>query len=393
MPNVLVNDRPLLQPTAGIGIYLRNILANWPAGSDVRLTGFWRPGLDRDSLIPPPGPLGPLTWTRLPDLPWSRIAGRRWPWAVRRVGQKVNQWQFRRRFRAGGHDCSWEPNHLAIPTGGPTVTTVHDLSVLERPQWHPADRVAYWKAQLDASLACTTRWIADSAFTARRMTALLSIDAAKITTIPLAGRPLDYPSREDLPARLAALGAPAAVGESNRYFLHLGTLEPRKNIKFLLDAYALLPQSLRKTCPLVLAGGIGWGGAADFEALTQHPIAGEVFWAGYVSDTAAAVLLAGAAALLTPSHYEGFGLPILEAFGCGTPVICSGCDAFVEIARDAAAVLNIADAQPWAAAMQRVLEDENWGQNLSRAGKMRVAQYSWATAAKKHADVLSQAGK
>lgn len=292
---------------------------------------------------------------------------------------------YRRAFRAafgeGRRAVYWEPNHLAIPNVGPTVTTVHDLSVLEHPEWHPADRVARWQAELPASLAATDRWIVPSEFTRRRMSMVLGVAAEQITVIPLAGRALPYPRGKDIERFGRALGLP------ERYFLHVGTIEPRKNLLTLLDAYQAMPG--RDRVALVLAGPLGWGGRKFRSSLRSHPAAATVLAAGYVSDAALAGLLAGATALVAPSHYEGFGLPLLEAMACGVPVLSSTAEGLAEVAGRAAELVGAADPAPWTAAMQRIAEDRAHRDRLAEAGRRRAGTFSWSQTARLHVEAMA----
>jgi len=276
----------------------------------------------------------------------------------------------------------WEPNHLAARCNGPTVTTILDLSVLEHPRWHPSDRVAQWRADLARSIGNTDAFIAISEFTKSRMVNLLRIDAERITAAPLAGRPLPYPRVDSLDLARARAGLPET------YLLHLGTLEPRKNLAVLLDAYRRLPTKMRHRCPLILAGGAGWGEPAFWTRLLTHPVADEVLATGYVSDPAAAILLAGATAVMVPSLYEGFGLPILEAMACSAPVVCSTAKAFVEVAGDAAAMCDPSDTGAWTRAMRRAIEDDDWRRKAGAAGAERAKQFSWRRTARLHAEVF-----
>ncbi|RPI58328.1 MAG: glycosyltransferase family 1 protein, partial [Planctomycetaceae bacterium] len=202
-----------------------------------------------------------------------------------------------------------------------------------------------------------------------------------------AGRPLAYPSADELPNLRATMNLP------QRYLLHLGTLEPRKNIGVLLDAMSAIPPAIRKTCPLVLAGGLGWGGAEFWRSLANHPMASEVLWAGFVDDASAAAMLAGAQAVLSPSFYEGFGLPLLEAMNAGTAVICSTADAFTEVAGPAAHFVDPTDTAGWSVAICQVIEDAAWRNNLAESGKIRAREFSWDSCAKAHAEVFEKIGR
>lgn len=301
--------------------------------------------------------------------------------------QRWRGWRFARRYRGGGFAAYFEPNHIAYPCDGPTVTTIHDLSVLDHPEWHPADRVRQWDASLKATMKQTAGWITDSRFSAGRMESVLSIPPERISVIPLAGRALPYPPRAEALAMTKSWGLPP------QFILHVGTIEPRKNIAALLEAHAKLPAARHRSCPLVLAGGRGWGSARFWQELTGHRAAADALTCGYVSDAHAAVLLSAAAAVVAPSRYEGFGLPVLEAFAAGTPVICSDIPPFREIAEGCAEMIDPLDASAWAAAMIRAMEDDSWRQDRVKAGMIRAGRYSWAAAAAAHERVLAEAAR
>jgi len=385
---ILVNDRCLYRTGTGAAGYLLQVLRHWPDESPHRVRGFVTHGLKKRGDFPSPsGATGddlPLALRPLAHLGRATRLGRRLPHWARRGLQKTYNIAMALHFRRKRYCGYWEPNHLAIHCGGPTVTTILDLSVLEHPRWHPADRVAQWRADLARSVANTDAFIAISEFTKSRMVDLLQIDAERITAAPLAGRPLPYPRPDLLDSARARAGLPEA------YLLHLGTLEPRKNLAVLLDAYRRLPAKMRHRCPLILAGGAGWGEPAFWTHLLTHPVSEEVLTTGYVSDRAAAVLLAGATAVMVPSLYEGFGLPILEAMACATPVVCSTAEAFVEVAGDAAAMCDPSDTGAWTRAMRRAIEDEHWRESAGAAGAERAKQFSWRRTARLHAEVFEK---
>ncbi len=386
MREFLVNDRCLYRGGTGVSVYLRNILANWPGEADISPVGFCSMYMDKSgknltemhSSDPRPITLRPLSAAGQP----ARLAVRLPNWSRRRI-QKMYAWTFRRTMRRGKYSACFEPNYLAIDCGCPTVTTIHDLSVVEHPEWHPPDRVKQWEADLAESLAATSRFIAVSEFTGERMQETWGIPAEKICVIPLAARPLPFPTSDKI------AGVKKSAHLPQRYLLHVGAIEPRKNISTILDAYSSLPVDVRNEVKLVLAGPIGWGRPDFWRSLIQHPIAGEALTTGYASDGQLAVLLAGADALLAPSYYEGFGLPVLEAMACGTAVICSDIPAFREVGADAAVNLPPTDTDGWRKAMLRSISDADWRLAAGRAGRARAAEFSWSLAAAKHKEAIA----
>ncbi len=380
---ILVNDRCLYRGGTGVAMYLWNVLHHWPADAPLRPLGFCSRLLGR-AHPPPPSSRAAGTDQALQPQPLARLSAarrppRRVPHLARRGIQSLYAAAFRSVARCDRYAATFEPNHLPVDTRLPAVTTVHDLSVLEHPQWHPADRVAWYRADLAKALRATRRWITPSQFTAGRMVELLRVPPREITVIPEAPRPM-----------LAPADAPGIEGLPSRYLLHLGTLEPRKNIPVLLEAWSRIPASQREDAALVLVGGLGWGSEAFWRDLVEHPAAGEVLACGYVPDSLTVQLLSGAAALVAPSLYEGFGLPLVEAMAAETPVICSEIPVFREVAGEAATLLDPQDADAWAHAMQTALNDGQWRAEHRQTGRRRVRRFTWKAAAESHLKVMRE---
>ena len=384
IPPVLVNDMPLYRGRAGVTIVLENIIQHWPAEHDLQPVGFlsrWNRGRWPDRPRPAEA-LTPLTLTPLKDL---RRPNRRLPSAARRVVRGAHEAAFALDSRLRGYSACWEPNFLAIPSGLPTVSTMHDLSVLEHPEWHPADRVNAWESRLARAIQVTASWMVPADFTIQRMMTVLGIPRDRIEFIPLAARPLPYPAPDETPAALDTAGLP------QRYLVLFGTIEPRKGIDIVLDAWAAQPASVRDACRLIVAGAPGWGGTSFWNTIVDHPVAGEVLATGYVTDTQAALLLAGARATLLGSRYEGFGLPILESMACGTPVVCSDIPAYREVAGDAAARIDPDDADGWVSAIRHAVDSPEWAAPLIEAGYEQEKRFSWTQTADRLVAVIDAA--
>jgi alpha-1,3-rhamnosyl/mannosyltransferase len=166
-------------------------------------------------------------------------------------------------------------------------------------------------------------------------------------------------------------------GLPERYFLYMGTLEPRKNLPGLLTAYAALRQRHPEAPPLVLAGGVGWRVRELLSELRSASGRGAVIPLGYVDDTLLPALYAHALALVFPSFYEGFGLPALEAMASGCPVIGADRSAIPEVVGDAGLLVDPYDTSAIADAMERVLGDETLAMDLTARGKARARSFTW----------------
>ncbi len=266
-----------------------------------------------------------------------------------------------------------EMNTIARPFAGVTVVTVHDLSFRADPHLHPPARVAWMERRLSGTLRQARRFVAVSAFTKAEMVARLGIAAERIDVVPLGL------SAEFRPVAAAA-AAPvlARFGLTDRaYVLAVSTLEPRKNFDRLLAAHTLLPGALRQRFPLVIAGGRGWGRTLDEATIAPHLADGTLRLPGFVSDDDLVPLYARAAVVAYPSLYEGFGLPVLEAMACGTPLVVSNGSGVVETAGDAALLVNPLDPAAIAEGLRRVLEDVALADELRARGLAHAAGFTW----------------
>ncbi len=368
---IIINDRCLRGPLTGVGHYVAELLARMPVEApDLELIGFysrWRPRLQPS----PPGP------GDRPRRPASRP-----PWLIRRTALALYNTAFRIAGALKGCNLYHEPNHVPAPWGGPIVTTIHDLSVIRHPEWHPADRVRWYEKDFSAGLARTTHFITVSQFSKREMTDLLHVPAERISVIGLGVREVFQPRpTEEIHGRLNRYDLPSD------YFLYAGTIEPRKNVAGLLAAYAKLPAGLRERTALILAGVSGWGRQTVEEWIAGRHLTGRVRILGYVDDETLAILYAGARALVWPTLYEGFGLPPLECMACGTPVITSNLASLPEVASEAALLVDPRDENELSRAMTRIVEDANLTARLRTAGLTRSAAFSWSDCVRAHAEV------
>jgi alpha-1,3-rhamnosyl/mannosyltransferase len=271
-----------------------------------------------------------------------------------------------------GYDLYHEPNVVPFSCDLPTVTTVHDLSVLLHPEWHPAHRVAHHQKRFAAGLARSCHVVTGSEFTRQEVIATLGLPPERVSRTYHGIRPNLRP----LPAERVEAGR-RALGLPGRYLLFLGTLEPRKNARMLLEAYCALPESLRRRCPLVLAGAGGWGAAQTHDYIDRVARHRGVLRLGYVADEQLAALYNAARALLFPSFYEGFGLPPVEMMACGGAVIASTAGAVREVAGGRAHLLDPHDRDGWHHAMRRAIADDDWCAALRQGAEEAARPFTW----------------
>jgi glycosyltransferase involved in cell wall biosynthesis len=267
----------------------------------------------------------------------------------------------------------------------PSVVTVYDLSFLHYPQVLSASRRLYLRLFTALSCRRARRVIAISGSTARDVAESFGIPADKIdVAVPgydtQAFRPLP-------PEQVAAFRARA--GLPDRFWLFLGTLEPRKNLVTLIEAYAALPK--RERLPLILAGGKGWDYHDIFAAVERYNLVSEVTFPGYLPIEDLPLWYNSAEGFIYPSVFEGFGLPVLEAMACGTPVMVSDVSSLPEVVRDAGVRLPPRDIAAWTEALRRAYQDADWRAEASRQGLTEAARYRWAETARETANSYRRA--
>jgi O-antigen biosynthesis alpha-1,2-mannosyltransferase len=268
---------------------------------------------------------------------------------------------------------------LAAPC--PCVITIHDLFFIGYPgRRRPLYDAAMTRlARLYAAGA--TAIVTDSEHSREAIVARLGLPAARVAVIPVAL------GREFAPATPTP-GQRERYGLGARYALYVGNFLPHKNLPRLLRAWAALPLALRAAHRLVLAGG-GRGGRPALAALAAAlGLDGAVVFAGLVADEDLPAVYGGAAALVQPSLEEGFGLPALEAMACGTPVIAARRGALPEVVGDAGVLVDPEDETALAAALARVLGDEDARAALRRRGLARAAGFGAARTAGRVVDLL-----
>jgi alpha-1,3-rhamnosyl/mannosyltransferase len=270
-----------------------------------------------------------------------------------------------------------EPNFIPFACDRPTITTVHDLSVLLHPHWHPAYRVRDFERNFERALGQSSHFLTVSDFSRNEMISKLGLSPDRVTRTYNGVRSGFRPLSEDVYRPiLEELGLPA------RYFLCLGTIEPRKNVMTLLRAYCALPRQIRESCPLVLVGKWGWHAAEVAEFVGKASRARGIIHIGYVRERHLAAVYNGARGLVYPSFYEGFGLPPLEMMACGGAVIASTAGALAETLGDQAHLVDPEDLDAWRSALVRLAQDDDWWQQLGHGARLTARSFTWARCAK-----------
>lgn len=253
------------------------------------------------------------------------------------------------------------------------IITVHDLNFLYFPHFLTAESRRYYNDQIAWAVRRADAISADSEHTRRDLITRLDVPPDKVVTVPLAANPI-----YSKPVSAEAVVATCARHQLQPGFLlFVGTLEPRKNIPTLLRAYHHARQSHGVTTPLVLVGRKGWLWEEIFSTIETLKLTDHVTHLTGVTDAELAHLYHAATALALPSHYEGFGLPPLEAMHCGCPVVTSDRGSLPEIVGEAGLLLEADDIDGWAHALAQVDEDESMRARMIVAGAQQAKRFSW----------------
>ena len=288
-------------------------------------------------------------------------------------------------------DVLFVPAHV-LPLLHPhrSVVTVHDLGYLRYPDAHTAGARHYldWSTRWNAHQA--TAVLADSEATRADLVRFYGAVIEKIHVVYL-GRDAGLKQVSD---PLCLANVRARYGLARRYLLYVGTLQPRKNLERIVHAFErICDRPELAELQLVLAGKQGWLYETLYSQVVRAGLQGRVIFPGYVADEDLGALLSGATAFVFPSLYEGFGIPVLEAGGCGVPVITSNTSSLPEVAGDAALLVDPLDVDAIADAMYRLVTDEALRAELARRGFENVKRFSWDKCARETLAVLEGVAK
>ena len=292
-------------------------------------------------------------------LPQTRFIGRhlKWPATIRRMHPDVY-------FGPAG----------ALPLGTiacPSVITVHDLAIYRNPRWFPGRQPLSTRLVVPRSILRADVVISVSENTARDIVQIFGIERSRIQVVPHGISPKFRPMGGDERAE-----ARARLGLPERFILFVGTIEPRKNLETLLDAWAMM----RDRPDLVVVGSWGW----SFEAIRAKMarLGPRLHHLDSFDPEELPAIYNLARVLAHPAWYEGFGLPPLEAMACGTPCVVSDRSSLPEVAGDAALIVPAGDADAWRKALERVMGDAQFAADLRQRGILRAAEFSWQRAAR-----------
>jgi glycosyltransferase involved in cell wall biosynthesis len=293
-------------------------------------------------------------------------------------------------------DLLFVPAHV-LPVVHPrrSVVTVHDLGYHYYPEAHTFFQNAYLRWSTWHNARAATRILADSEATRQDLMCYYRIPQEKTVVV--------YPGRDETlapvsdPALLAAVRTRYSVADP--YLLYVGTLHPRKNLVRLVQAFSRLRtrdstvHAPTSKLQLVIAGKKGWLYNEILIQLRRLNLVDRVVLTGYVPDVDLPALLSGALAFVFPSLHEGFGLPVLEAMACGTPVVCSNTSSLPEVAGDAALLVDPLDTEALSEALSLIVADEGLRCDLVERGFRQAQRFSWRRCAQEVMQVLEDVGR
>lgn len=292
-----------------------------------------------------------------------------------------------RRFERTANDIPGgvyhETNYVMKPYAGPCVTTVHDLSYIRYPQHHSDHLIEWLKNSLPKTLDRADCILTVSDIVREELIDHFNIPEHKVRTV-YEGVEEGYKPRtqEETASVLSPLGL-----HHKQYVLLTATLEPRKGIDVLLDAWCLLPDALRRAFPLVLTGSSGWRNESLLRKLAVLIEEGTVRHLGYVPADVLRVLFSGASVFCYPSVYEGFGLPVLDAMSSGVPVICRAGTSMAEFSQGACDLCETGEPEELAMKLEMLLSSQTAQDGWAQKGLKQAAKFSWERCAAQTAEI------
>lgn len=275
---------------------------------------------------------------------------------------------------AGKRDYVYHSPNYALPWfPGKMVSTVHDMSCFRFPEFHPTERVSHMRRIFPHLLKSADLFITVSDFSKKELVALCDVDPDRIVTTYLGKDPEFRPRNEhECQHSLDTYGL-----KYRQYLLSVSTIEPRKNIDSLIDAYAFLPKELKAQYPLVIVGDYGWNSHEIHKKIDRYKEEGWLKYLAYVPDSLLPILYSSAKAFAYVSHYEGFGLPVLEAMASGIPVIASNVASIPEVGGGAVSYVMPGDIECIRDELFRVLTDESYCSELIMQGHDQANKFTW----------------
>lgn len=381
---VIVNITPLTHPLTGIGRYTYHILQELIEHPDVTdIKGISASGLlDKTTLAEN---LKKLDHSYTAITPLERML-KRLPGSQLTIRALTYAQAVRHRSKLSGW-VYWETGFSLLPLNCPSIATIYDLSHARYPEYHPPRRVWLLNKMLPKTLSHANRILTISQFTRDELITLFNPKQPIDIAYPGVSSSFFNIEENEIKKCRDKYSLP------NNFILSVGTLEPRKNLTGLVQAFQRLPKNIRQNFPLVIAGGKGWQDSSIKNTISQLDEAGEALILGYIDQDDIPALYASASAMAYVSYYEGFGMPIAEAMAAGTPVLTSDTTSMPEVAANSALTANPRNTEQISEKLLSILRDNDMRLTLSQKGKQRALNFTWQAASRILIESLKQLKK
>lgn len=272
---------------------------------------------------------------------------------------------------------------------GKIITTIHDVAFKLYPDTLRNSNLYFLNREIEKTINRADIIVTVSESAKRDVITYLNVDEAKIRIIKNATDWKFYSKGRDIDKETSSK-IRAKYGLPSKYILYLGTIEPRKNIAGIFEAFSLLPIGVRREVKLVIAGGKGWKCDGILDIPNKLDISRDVFYTGYIDEGDKPYIYGLADMFLFPSFYEGFGVPVLEAMAAGVPVITSNCSSLPEVGGEAALYVDPKDSDEIAQNVMLLLSDANLRNEKKMLGYQQVQQFNWKTSAEKAVEIYNE---
>jgi len=366
---LVIDSVPLLSPLTGIGRYIYEISKELEKRDAFEINYFY--GYYSDKLMNP---------SSKPTVKSLKTIITRFTFIKKLVREII---LLLGKINAKSYDIYWEPNLLPnqnIKTKK-LITTVHDFSFILHKEYHPKERIEYIDKYFTKNIIKSDMIITGSHFTKNEILQRLDFKEEQIEVIyhGIDHNLFQVYSNEDLKVDFEL---------PKKFILSVGSIEPRKNLIGLLEAYSALSLEIKKEYKLVIAGFKGWENKEIMALIEKNQE--NIHYLGFISDKELSIVYNLASLFVFPSFYEGFGLPVLEAMACGTPVVCSDSSSIPEVGGDAVVYCDPNNTDDISNKMVQVLNDTELQKSMKVSGIKRAKEFTWEKSALQHIKVFQK---
>lgn len=365
--NIVFDANPLLLNKSGVGYYTNELIQalSHSGDNEVELVGYFFNFLNRKNI------------RNLPQATNIRyVQTRLFPGKVLNILRRIGLQFPIEILTKQKADIALFPNFVSLPsiTNTSKVAVIHDLCFVDCPEYVADKNRAFLQRWVPKSVKSVDLVVTISEFTKERIKEMYGVDDSKVYITPI--HPIEKVNPDFTILERHNL--------AEDYLLFVGTIEPRKNIINLVNSYALLPDSIKAKTPLVLVGGKGWHDEETLERIKELQVEGlSIILTNYVTDAEKAALYEKAKLCVQPSHYEGFGMPVLEAMSYGKPVACSDIEVLHEVAGDDAVYFDKDNPESIAKTLEDFITNDTKLKEYGKRGAKRLENFpTWDVIAK-----------